>query len=390
MEPEPVAQAPSVEEPPPQEEESMEHAPEPAVADSEGHIAYWETPAETPSHDFAPTAEETEAAPAADVHAEAEQWHPEETAEDTHAVESAAAPEPAAEFAEDAAATVPAEADDYHPGYDADAFGYHGAEYPEEEAPQAYRYEWPTSEAAPEETPEAAAPAGEYEPSPAEYEPSPAAAEYEPAPAHDSWRGISMEEMNESPEHVEPLVPQPAASSDQAQSGSHAGSSSQPAVEAASRFVTEELAGILTAAEESATRIVERARETSERQVERSNRLWNEVQAEVARFASWRDEVEPVIRTVQSKVENVRAFIEEVPERIRDALAPMAESISSIDSDLAELSAACNPPLLLTPGGLQSEGDEQSSEGGATQPGASRGGSHDDPFGASSFGYSAS
>jgi hypothetical protein len=121
------------------------------------------------------------------------------------------------------------------------------------------------------------------------------------------------------------------------------------------RFLTEELSGILSAAEESASRIVERARATTQRQIARSNRVWREVQAEVARFASWREEVEPVIRAVQSKVEGVRAEIEEVPERIRQALAPMADSISTIDGDLADLAAACNPPLLLAPGGLESE-----------------------------------
>ena len=154
--------------------------------------------------------------------------------------------------------------------------------------------------------------------------------------------------------------------------------------------MTEELAGILTAAEESAARIVERARETSDRQLERSNRMWSEVQSEVARFAAWRDEVEPVIRTVQSKVENVRAFIEEVPERIREALAPMAESISSIDTDLAELSAACNPPLLLTPSVLQSEGEEHSSSPAGSSRGEAGDGSPSDPLGGPTFGYSAS
>lgn len=129
------------------------------------------------------------------------------------------------------------------------------------------------------------------------------------------------------------------------------------------RFLTEELAGVLAAAEESAGRIVERARTTTQRQIARSNRVWREVQAEVARFASWREEVEPVIRAVQSKVEGVRAEIEEVPERIRQALAPMADSISSIDTDLADLAAACNPPLLLAPGGLESEDSDQGSWG---------------------------
>ncbi|MGH2811314.1 MAG: hypothetical protein ACRDI1_01195, partial [Actinomycetota bacterium] len=138
---------------------------------------------------------------------------------------------------------------------------------------------------------------------------------------------------------------------------------SQETSDITNRFLTEELSGILSAAEESASRIVERARATTQRQIARSNRVWREVQAEVARFASWREEVEPVIRAVQSKVEGVRAEIEEVPERIRQALAPMADSISSIDGDLADLAAACNPPLLLAPGGLESKDADHSSWG---------------------------
>jgi len=143
----------------------------------------------------------------------------------------------------------------------------------------------------------------------------------------------------------------------------HAAAPTQSAVSAETadithRFLTDELTGILAAAEESATRIVERARATTQRQIARSNRVWREVQAEVSRFASWRQEVEPVIRNVQSRVDGVRSEIEEVPERIRQALAPMADAISSIDADLAELAAASNPPLLLTPSGLESEGSD--------------------------------
>ena len=55
---------------------------------------------------------------------------------------------------------------------------------------------------------------------------------------------------------------------------------------------------------------------------------------------------------MHAKVEGVRSQIEDVPEKIRQALAPMADSISMIDSDLAELSSASTPPLLLTPSGL--------------------------------------
>ncbi|MDP8957165.1 MAG: hypothetical protein M3N24_09450 [Actinomycetota bacterium] len=127
--------------------------------------------------------------------------------------------------------------------------------------------------------------------------------------------------------------------------------------EATSSF-SEELAGILAAAEESAAGIVERARITTERQITESTRLWREVEAEVTRFSSWREQIEPVIRRIASKVDDVRARIEEVPERIREALAPMADSISSLDSDMAELAAASTPPLLLKPSGLEERENE--------------------------------
>ncbi len=121
---------------------------------------------------------------------------------------------------------------------------------------------------------------------------------------------------------------------------------------------SEELAGILAAAEESAAGIVERARITTERQIAESTRLWREVEAEVTRFSSWRDQIEPVIRRIAGQVDDIRSRIEEVPERIREGLAPMADAISGLDSDMAELAAASTPPLLLKPAGL----DERESE----------------------------
>jgi predicted nucleic acid-binding Zn-ribbon protein len=133
---------------------------------------------------------------------------------------------------------------------------------------------------------------------------------------------------------------------------------STESAEITSRFVTEEIAGVLSAAEESASRILERARVQSEQQVTKSSRLWEEVRAEVSRMATWREGIEPVIQTVLTKVEGIRSQIEDVPERIREALAPMADSISGIDSDLAELAEACSPPLLLAPSELEPDEGE--------------------------------
>jgi hypothetical protein len=180
----------------------------------------------------------------------------------------------------------------------------------------------------------------------------------EPAPQAHSFEPAVPEQEVSQPEVVQPDLSRHFPVPDEPAAAAHSSGVSAETADITNRFLTEELSGILVAAEESAARIVERARATTQRQIARSNRVWREVQAEVSRFASWRQEVEPAIRNVQSKVEGVRLEIEEVPERIRQALAPMADSISSIDADLAELAAASNPPLLLTPGGLESDGSD--------------------------------
>jgi hypothetical protein len=233
-------------------------------------------------------------------------------------------------------------------GYDADepeAFGEFGTAEEEGESPSPFSRFPFTSEHFQEEPEGAAEIFGEEEKEEEEEEeevtevPAPAyEAPSEPPPAQHAWEAPTPEPVAES------APPTPAVS--------------QETADITNRFLTEELAGILAAAEESAARIVERGRATTQRQIARSNRVWRDVQAEVSRFASWRQEVEPLIRNVQSKVEGVRSEIEEVPERIRQALAPMADSMSSIDADLAELAAASNPPLLLAPGGLESEGSD--------------------------------
>ena len=217
------------------------------------------------------------------------------------------------------------------------------------------------------------------EPSPSDSIGQPSAADQ---PSIPDWPAVPAESWDQTPEPAPdrnaPPVEPPAPSSWEAPSeppevrwsstptaesvaSPHpAGDEAKPAVSSqasdiTNRFLTEELKGILSAAEESAARILERARATSEHQIAQSNRLWREVQAELARFASWREQVEPIIRSVHAKVEGVRTQIEDVPEKIRQALAPMADSISMIDSDLAELASASTPPLLLTPSGLDPE-----------------------------------
>jgi archaellum component FlaC len=282
-------------------------------------------------------------------------------------------------------------------GYEPQEFAYGGEQalpsaeqYPDEVDDLAYGAEITAAET--EQEAEAFAPAASgYEPSVYEaggieaagYEApvDESAGAYEP-PAYEmageSEAGRMYEAVSEAPsepEEAEPLPvggPYPHAFTEERRpadetpvsAAPHSPPAASEASEITSRFVTEEIAGVLSAAEESAGRILERARVQSEQQVNKSSRLWEEVRAEVGRLASWREGIEPVIQTVMTKVEGIRTQIEDVPERIREALAPMADSISGIDADLAELAEACSPPLLLAPSELESD------EGDADWPGS--------------------
>ncbi|TMK98717.1 MAG: hypothetical protein E6G40_07805, partial [Actinobacteria bacterium] len=93
-----------------------------------------------------------------------------------------------------------------------------------------------------------------------------------------------------------------------------------------SRFMTEELSKIIEAAEESTSQILERARASTRDQIVEAHRLWEEVQAEVTRLNTWREGAASVVRSVQAAVENARAEIEGLPDRIQNALAPAVEA----------------------------------------------------------------
>ncbi|MGH2556469.1 MAG: hypothetical protein ACRDHO_12225 [Actinomycetota bacterium] len=128
----------------------------------------------------------------------------------------------------------------------------------------------------------------------------------------------------------------------------------QPAVETeassprdpvASKLVAEELTSILIAGQVAAARMIERARDEAQRQIVEANRLLGEVHAGVRQFSSWRADVQPAIVRVQSFVDVVRNHIAQTPERVSNALAPLADVMFSIDGELAALAGVCHSPF---------------------------------------------
>ncbi|HEV8571527.1 MAG TPA: hypothetical protein VGR49_00585 [Actinomycetota bacterium] len=123
-------------------------------------------------------------------------------------------------------------------------------------------------------------------------------------------------------------------------------------------LLNEELAQVLAAAKESAQRIVQRAEESGRGREARAEEVWEEVQAELDRFTTWWERVEPVIREVQKRIEEARHRADEVADRIRQALGPTLQAMIDVDTDLGRLQDSAMPPQIKPPSGAQDDEDE--------------------------------
>jgi septal ring factor EnvC (AmiA/AmiB activator) len=118
-----------------------------------------------------------------------------------------------------------------------------------------------------------------------------------------------------------------------------------PVTSPATQLMAEELTSILLAGQDAAARMIERARDEAQRQIVEANRLLAEVHDGVKQFASWRADVQPVIARVQAMIDAVRNHIAQTPERVQHALAPLAEAMLAVDSELLELAGVCHSPF---------------------------------------------
>jgi predicted nucleic acid-binding Zn-ribbon protein len=106
------------------------------------------------------------------------------------------------------------------------------------------------------------------------------------------------------------------------------------------------LAPLLQAAEESAAQMFEQVRESTEQQVAEAGRIRQLLRVELEQVDVWRSALQDVIATVQSKLEQSREQIQGIPQRVEEALAPLAGAVTSLGGDLDELVRATRPPTL--------------------------------------------
>ena len=121
--------------------------------------------------------------------------------------------------------------------------------------------------------------------------------------------------------------------------------------ESSARSVAEHVSSLLLSADETARRIVEEAEAKSKDQLDEIDRRVRWMEAETARLASWSRQTEEMIQSLGSAVEGFRNDVEGVPQRISEALSPLASHVPHLVSQMNELMGALSPPPAPAPGG---------------------------------------
>ncbi len=121
----------------------------------------------------------------------------------------------------------------------------------------------------------------------------------------------------------------------------------------------EDLSTVLDTAQQAITQIIDRARRSSEEQLLKTERMREDVRAEIERLVAWRDQFQPMIRGVLASAEEAQTSIAQVPDRIRDALAPMTDALRAVKDSFSELADA-----PISPAAAGSDGSDHATTQG--------------------------
>jgi hypothetical protein len=119
----------------------------------------------------------------------------------------------------------------------------------------------------------------------------------------------------------------------------------EEAVDLTASLAGEEIVGVLRAAEDAARRMIERAKATADQQLADVARRREELEAEAARIGEWRRQVGAVVQSMAAEIEEFRSGVEEIPQLLSEAFAPLAQRIPSIQNDIAALAGALGTPI---------------------------------------------
>jgi septal ring factor EnvC (AmiA/AmiB activator) len=113
--------------------------------------------------------------------------------------------------------------------------------------------------------------------------------------------------------------------------------------------VAEQLNSLLVQAEGTAQRIVQEAESRARAQLAQAENRIRAMEAESARLASWSQQTEQMINALSSAVAEFRRDVEAIPQRISDALDPLASHVPVLVRQMEELTGALSPPQAMSP-----------------------------------------
>jgi chromosome segregation ATPase len=109
------------------------------------------------------------------------------------------------------------------------------------------------------------------------------------------------------------------------------------------------LAPILDTARESASAMIAEATKLSEQRVGQADDVMRVLREQSRSMASWWEGIQRLLEPMLSTLEQARARMGEVPARVEQALAPLAELIGAVEDQLGDLSAVSEPPPFRSP-----------------------------------------
>ncbi len=123
----------------------------------------------------------------------------------------------------------------------------------------------------------------------------------------------------------------------------------EPRIDPATNFLVTQVAPILRAAEESAAMVLQQARAASEQERAHLDEARGELQAQLGIVTSWWNDVHEILNPIQENLSAARKTIEDIGERVREALFPLSGLIGTIGQELMKLSQISSPPIPSAP-----------------------------------------
>jgi TolA-binding protein len=110
------------------------------------------------------------------------------------------------------------------------------------------------------------------------------------------------------------------------------------------RSVAEHLSSLLLSADSTARRIVEEAEARARQQVASLEQRIREIEGEAVRLEGWRRQTEQMIQSLAMAVEGFRRDMEGVPDRITEALTPLASQVPLVVAQIDQLARTLRTP----------------------------------------------